>query len=884
VGGVVPVAVRSNTADPSARASRWELFEPRLALSANAAAGALLDTLEWDVASPWPPQAEAAEGDGCRPQPVLQPRGDISQMQMLGDESTGAVGELLSQAAEVRSRWQLTGAGQTVAVIDSGIAWDHIALGEGFGPGYRVVGGWDFAEGDADPYDDGPAGFHGTHVSGLLAADGAELVGVAPGADLVGLRVFDDAGASSLDWIESALQWVYEHRDTFESPITTVNLSLGAELSSAVLEGVHAQFADELANLAAAKIVVVAAAGNQFDSARPDALAFPAVLDSVWAAASHDVDGALSDFSQRTAGVLSAAGRDVISAVPDHVLGWDGDVDDYHGATGTSMAAPQLAGSAVLIREAMTVAGTDPTPETIRGVLEQTAAPRVDPITGWEYFAVDLVAAIDSVLAETDRSAPPESYDLGVLEWGSARLDGGTELQVTAARTGVFSLALEASAESLPLRITAADGQLLHSGPWAGEQLDLPVRGGDTLSIAIPASDATAELQLANLIARAGETLQLTTAADDPPVSIDLAHGLSVSVGMFDYEYSADDVSRAIVDGGGRADRLELRGSAASGRLSLNPQGESWLREGGVELVLQGFEEVQYHGAGGADRATLYDTPGADRLVARPGAAILEGSGFRYEVHEAARSFVHATAGGRDSAFLYDSAGDEQLAVRPQFVSLRGDDFFNLAFGFERVQAYGSAGGHDVAQLYDSAGDDRMSASRESALISGAGYYVQAKFFTEVTAWATAGGDDLATLYGEAAGTGRWIRTDDQLTLRGAGGAARTARGFETALAFEAGTAIDAPDAGGVTPTFTTLAVSTPAIGEPSAATAARVAAPGNVAADNASPQRSWIGLDSSDADVEAERWAALLSGEQQRSRKFLEMLLAERADEGTPF
>ena len=121
---------------------------------------------------------------------------------------------LLSQSEALRTDFGLDGSGQTVAVIDSGVAYDHIALGEGFGPGYRVVGGWDFAEEDANPYDDGPSGYHGTHVAGLLAGQSDDFSGVAPGADIVSLRVFDDAGNGQLEWIESALQWVYQTKTT----------------------------------------------------------------------------------------------------------------------------------------------------------------------------------------------------------------------------------------------------------------------------------------------------------------------------------------------------------------------------------------------------------------------------------------------------------------------------------------------------------------------------------------------------------------------------------------------------------------------------------------------------------------------------------------------
>ena len=80
-----------------------------------------------------------------------------------------------------------------ITLIDTGIAYDHLALGGGFGTSFRVVGGWDFAENDADPYDDAPAGFHGTHVligvvillitalrlrSGKATGAGVELAGL----------------------------------------------------------------------------------------------------------------------------------------------------------------------------------------------------------------------------------------------------------------------------------------------------------------------------------------------------------------------------------------------------------------------------------------------------------------------------------------------------------------------------------------------------------------------------------------------------------------------------------------------------------------------------------------------------------------------------------
>jgi subtilisin family serine protease len=87
------------------------------------------------------------------------------------DQLPGDIDQTLSSAhgvsslSQARQNYGFTGAGQTVAVIDSGIAYNHYALGGGVGANYRVVGGWDFTEeNDADPYDDGPAGYHGLQL------------------------------------------------------------------------------------------------------------------------------------------------------------------------------------------------------------------------------------------------------------------------------------------------------------------------------------------------------------------------------------------------------------------------------------------------------------------------------------------------------------------------------------------------------------------------------------------------------------------------------------------------------------------------------------------------------------------------------------------------
>ena len=295
---------------------------------------------------------------------------------------------LATGGATVQQDYGLSGRGQTVAVIDSGIAWDHSALGQGFGPEYRVVGGWDFAENDANPYDDGPAGFHGTHVSGIIGSDDTNSPGVARDVDFVALRVFDDKGFGKLEWVEQALEWVYEHRNAYENPITTVNVSVGTDWYD---EGVPewSTLEDELAQLHDAGIVVTAAAGNEFDTQQTTGLSYPASSQYVVPVASIDANGNLSDFSQRHSSVLAAPGDNVSSSVPDHVLGRDGKVDDFVASSGTSMAAPYVAGASVLVRQAMELADWDNiTPESIVSHLRSTADSVYDSITNSSYSSL----------------------------------------------------------------------------------------------------------------------------------------------------------------------------------------------------------------------------------------------------------------------------------------------------------------------------------------------------------------------------------------------------------------------------------------------------------------------------------------------------------------
>ncbi len=163
-----------------------------------------------------------------------------------------------------QSQLGYTGAGVRVAVIDTGIDYDHPDLGGCFGPGCRVVTGWDFV-GDAYNADTTSAGYdpvphpdpdpddcngHGTHVSGIVGANGA-VKGVAPGVTFGAYRVFGCEGDTESDIILAAME------RALADGMQVLNMSIGSPREWP--QHPEAMAATRLVN---AGMVVVASIGN----------------------------------------------------------------------------------------------------------------------------------------------------------------------------------------------------------------------------------------------------------------------------------------------------------------------------------------------------------------------------------------------------------------------------------------------------------------------------------------------------------------------------------------------------------------------------------------------------------------------------------------------
>ncbi len=131
-------------------------------------------------------------------------------------KATRVEGGALIRATQLRNELGATGKGIGVAVLDSGIDWNHPELSG------RVVAGADYT--GTQSSDPGMDDFgHGTAVAGIIAGSQG---GMAPEAHLLALKIFTAEGSGDASWILAALDGVYEHRNDFGG-IQVVNMSLG---------------------------------------------------------------------------------------------------------------------------------------------------------------------------------------------------------------------------------------------------------------------------------------------------------------------------------------------------------------------------------------------------------------------------------------------------------------------------------------------------------------------------------------------------------------------------------------------------------------------------------------------------------------------------------
>jgi subtilisin family serine protease len=206
----------------------------------------------------------------------------------------------------------------------------------------QFVLGYDYINNDSDPIDDHytPAyrsGGHGTHVSGTIAAvinNSIGVVGVSPKAKIMCMKVLNSAGSGDLSAAANAM------KQAADNGADVINMSLGARASTPgfLLDAVN--YAQALGT-----VVIVAAGNDGADAAKYTPAGIPSVitvaaLDKNFKAASFSNFGSLIDISAPGVEIISTSASVVRAANPI----------EYIRYSGTSMAAPHVAGVAALIK------------------------------------------------------------------------------------------------------------------------------------------------------------------------------------------------------------------------------------------------------------------------------------------------------------------------------------------------------------------------------------------------------------------------------------------------------------------------------------------------------------------------------------------------------
>lgn len=241
---------------------------------------------------------------------------------------------IFSQYPVAKFSKELTGEGVTLCVMDTGIN-PHCDLSV---PKNRIVHFEDMVGGEDMPYDDNG---HGTFVAGVACGDGLtcarEVVGVAPKANVLGIKVIGDKGESGTFKILDGMQWLFDNFRQYG--VKVVCMSFGAEPLS---------YADPLKigveMLSRSGLIVVAAAGNSGENS----LKSPAISNEIIAVGAVDKEDRIAEFSSR--GVYQGAKRPDVYADGIKVKGIKAG-GSYTYMSGTSVAAPYVAGACCLLCE-----------------------------------------------------------------------------------------------------------------------------------------------------------------------------------------------------------------------------------------------------------------------------------------------------------------------------------------------------------------------------------------------------------------------------------------------------------------------------------------------------------------------------------------------------
>jgi len=400
---------------------------------------------------------------------ALDAPGDVAEQlralpyvkRVVNDRAVHALAEgasiTLVNAPKVWSSLGSRGHGVTVAIIDTGIDYMHPALGGGIGANFKVKGGWDFVNNDADPFDDNG---HGTHVAGIVAGQSDIITGVAPDVSLLAYKVLGAGGSGNdsnvIAAIERAADPNQDHNTSDHADVANLSLGGGGNPDDPASVAID--------NATTAGVTFAIAAGN---SGAFHAISSPGTSRSAITVGATDIIDHLASFSSRGPNMKNinikpdvvAPGVSILSSFPGN---------RYATLSGTSMATPHVAGAAALLKSLH----PDWAPAQIKQALMNNAVLVQDDVMATGSGRIDVYAASTTSLA-----IEPPAISLGLAPvdatWSATRtlhaVNRGTQ-------SGTYNL-----------KATVATGEKVTLSPTS---LTLPAGGSADVTVTIAVDSA----------------------------------------------------------------------------------------------------------------------------------------------------------------------------------------------------------------------------------------------------------------------------------------------------------------------------------------------------------------------------------------------------------
>jgi serine protease AprX len=257
-----------------------------------------------------------------------------------------------------------TGKGVTIAVIDTGIHPHRDFIY----PTNRIIAWRDLVNQKEQPYDDNG---HGTHVAGIIAGNGTvsrgKYRGMAPEAQLVGVKALDQDGSGAISNIISGIEWLLQNSKKLK--IHALNLSLGTTAQESYKQDPLCR-----ATTSAWKsgIIICTAAGNEGPGEQT--IDSPGINPVTLTIGNMDDrqtlkpdDDKLSPSSSRGPTIDKLSKPDLLAPGTNITSAWINGL--YHSLTGTSMATPMVTGAAALIMQKWPAA----TPDEVKRLMKKNA-------------------------------------------------------------------------------------------------------------------------------------------------------------------------------------------------------------------------------------------------------------------------------------------------------------------------------------------------------------------------------------------------------------------------------------------------------------------------------------------------------------------------------